>query len=128
MNATHEVLCDYYDPKERKHVEKWFPAVVRAIRPCIDADRVDVTLLTLPNGYRNAEINACSPDCVRVIPANAATARKMARDAERDCNWAEAARLYDLAADIYPSIADGLSRLDVHKLRTSAAICRTAIE
>jgi len=57
-----------------------------------------------------------------------ANLRDLAYEARKSCNWEEAAKLYDQAADSYPTTGFSCSKLaqtDVHNLRNLAKQCRS---
>lgn len=59
---------------------------------------------------------------------NTATYRGMARNAAQRLEWAAAAKLYDLAADKYPTKTGELAARDIATLRAEAAACRTMVQ
>jgi hypothetical protein len=59
---------------------------------------------------------------------NTATLRNMARTAEANCQWAEAADLYQRAHDAYPTgLGGGLAARDKEYLNRKARSCRTMV-
>ena len=67
MTPTHEVECDFYSSKHKRHIVQWLPCIVRGTNKCGDVERVNITLLERPQSYWSTEINGCAPECVRPI-------------------------------------------------------------